>query len=136
MSASTYLRDARLNWMRGTAHPAVPGGGFFVSLHSADPGVTGASELSGNAYARAAIAAATGSWAAPATNGAVRQITNAVAVTWAAASGAWTAATHFGIWDAVSAGNFIRGGALAVTKTVQSGDTATANIGDLILTES
>ena len=36
----------------------------------------------------------------------------------------WTQATHFGLWDAASAGNFLGGAALDTAKTVLSGDTA------------
>lgn len=136
MAASTYTRDHRLNRYRGTASPSVPAN-YYVSLHSADPGLTGASELSGNGYARVAVSAASGSWSAPATNGSVRQITNAAAVTFPAATGSnWSAATHFGVWDASSGGNFERGAALDTARTALVGDTITFAIGQLVLNET
>lgn len=137
MAVSTYLRDQRLAHYRGTQPPAVVT--FYVSLHSADPGLTGASELtSGTApgYARVAVTANTTNWSAPATNGSVRQIANAVAIAFATASGAWPTATHFGLWDASTTGNFYRGNALTASKTVASGDTASFAIGDLVLNET
>lgn len=135
MSVSTYERDNRLKIFRGTAYPAVPAN-HYISLHSGDPGLTGASELSGNNYARVAVAPGTGSWSAPATNGSNREISNSNAITFPTASGDWTAATHFGVWDASTAGNFIRGSALAASKTVQSGDTASFAAGALVLQEN
>lgn len=135
MPISTYLRDARLNHYRGTAFPAVPTN-YYISLHSADPGLTGASELTGSGYARVAVSPATGSWAAPATNGAVREISNAALIVFPTASANWTAATHFGIWDAATVGNFIRGNILGASKTVLSGDHAEFAIGALVLNES
>lgn len=135
MGVSTYERDNRLKVFRGVAYPAVPTN-FYVSLHSADPGLTGASELTGGGYARVAVSPATGSWSAPATNGANREITNAGAVTFPTATGDWLTATHFGVWDASTAGNFVRGDALADSKTVENGDTATIPVGALALREN
>lgn len=136
MAVSTYERDARLNTFRATAYPTNPAN-FYISLHSGDPALTGANELSGNGYARVAVSVASGSWAAPATNGSVRQITNAAAVTFAAATGSdWTSATYFGIWDALTTGNFKRGAALTTAKTVQVGDVASFAIGDLVINET
>lgn len=134
MAVSTYLRDARLAWLRGSTFPAVPAN-FYVSLHSADPGLTGASELSGNGYARVAVATATGSWSAPATNGSNREITNAGVISFPTATADWATATHFGIWDASTSGNFIRGSALSASKTVQLGDVASYAIGSLAIDE-
>jgi hypothetical protein len=134
MSVSTYERDNRLAVFRGTAYTETAN--YYVSLHSADPGLTGASELSGSGYARVAVSAATGSWTAPATNGANREITNAGAITFPTATGDWSTATHFGIWSASSGGNFIRGDAITDPKTVENGDTATIPIGSLALREN
>lgn len=136
MATSTYERDARLNTFRATAYPTNPAN-FYVSLHSADPGATGASELTGNGYARVAVSVAAGSWTAPATNGVVRQITNAAAVAFSAATGAdWVSATYCGIWDALTVGNFKRGSILTVAKTVQVGDVASFAIGDIVIQET
>lgn len=80
---------------------AVTGGttncGAFVSLHSADPGTTGASEITGGGYARQAC-----TWNAASarskTNSSTLAFTTtgAIAVTWAGTSSAVTAGT-FGI---------------------------------------
>src|SRR4051812_24596405 len=85
--------------------------GVYVSLHTGDPGTTGASEVSGGtpAYARKAV-------------------------TWNAASGGSiddsntqvfdvpgsTTVSHFGLWSAASAGTFYGGGALSSGETYVS----------------
>lgn len=136
MSVSTYERDNRLKIFRNTAYPSVPAN-HYISLHSADPGLTGASELSGNGYARVAIAPGTGTWSAPATNGSNREISNSGTITFPTATGSdWTAATYFGVWDASTTGNFIRGAALGASKTVQVGDTASFAAAALVLQEN
>jgi hypothetical protein len=75
----------------------------FASLHSADPGATGATELSGGspAYARKAI-----SWAAAASGAAASSADITFDV------GAGSAVKFVGLWSAVSAGTF-RGGMAA-----------------------
>lgn len=90
--------------------------GVYVSLHSADPGKTGASELSGDGYARelATLAAA-----------ADQATENGSEVAFGPASAEWVAATHFGLWSAVSAGTFIAGAALDAPVTVP-------NLGDAV----
>ena len=50
--------------------------------------------------------------------------TNNGAIAFPQATADWTQATHFGLWDAASAGNFLGGGALTQAKTVLNGDTA------------
>lgn len=78
----------------------------YVSLHTADPGTTGASEATGGtpAYARKAVtfpAATTGS-------------ATATAVTFDIPAGTYT---HFGFWSAATGGTFRGGGAISGTAT-------------------
>lgn len=77
---------------------------LFMSLHTSAPGLTGANEITGNAYVRQSITFAAD------TNGAGAS-SNAPQFP-APAPSNWGTATHFGIWDAVSAGNYIGGDAL------------------------
>jgi hypothetical protein len=84
----------------------------FVSLHTADPGTTGASEATGGGYARQAC-----TWNAASS----RAKTNSTVLTFTTTGS--TANTHFGTSSAVSAGTFGISGALtssvtAVTVTV------------------
>jgi hypothetical protein len=75
----------------------------YLSLHSADPGTTGASEISGGtpAYARKAC-----TWGAAATG----SRTLSAAVTFDVAAG--STVSHFGCWSAATAGTFYGGDAL------------------------
>jgi hypothetical protein len=101
-------------------------GWSYVSLHTADPGTTGASEVTGGTYAR-------------------------VAVTWNAASGgsvsnsgalsinlpASTTASYFGVWAASSAGTYYIGGALSPSVTTgASAGVITIASGSLSVTAS
>lgn len=102
---------------------ALAAAGLFVSLHSADPGKTGASELSGHGYVRA-----------PSTWGAAsaQKITNTGIVSNGVATADWTAATHVGLWSALTSGSFISGAALDAPVTVANLETASFDIGQLI----
>lgn len=96
----------------------------FASLHTADPGTTGASEVAGGspAYARKAI-------------------------TWNASSGgdldnnanptfdvpASTTVAYFGLWSAASGGTFYGGGALAASETYSAQGTYTLADADVTL---
>ena len=88
----------------------------YVSLHSADPGKTGASELTGNGYARKAITFHTA---------ASQHIKNNGAIEFGPATPAdWAEASYFGLWSAVSGGTFVAGAALDAPVTVLALGTA------------
>ena len=87
----------------------VPGTTYYISLHSADVGTTGANEFSGGGYARQAIVFSTAS-------GGVISNTGAISVPNAGS----TAATHFGIWNSASAGTYLGGGTLGSNVTAAS----------------
>jgi hypothetical protein len=111
MSISNYAENTVLDWLlTGTT---------YLSLHSADPGETGANEIAGGSYARQAITFATASSGTKATN---------VASTFAGMPA--VTVTHTCIWSAVSSGNclFISN-ALSPSKTYGAGDTATCASG-------
>lgn len=129
---SNYLEDEILDHIFGGGDYTRPAT-LYVSLHTADPGETGASEASGSGYARKSVTNDATNFPA-ASSGAKA---NGVAVTFAVATGNWSSSanmTHFGIWDALSSGNFIGGGSLSVAKPVLNGDTASFAIGDLDIT--
>jgi hypothetical protein len=90
----------------------------YVSLHTADPGNTGASEVSGSAYARQGPVAFTNAGNNPTV------ASNSAIVTFPVATGAWGTIGWFGIWTAVSGGTFQGSGAVATPKAVGNGDTA------------
>lgn len=101
---STYLKQLDALWIKGTNYPAAPtsGSGLRISLHSADPALTGASEI---AFTR--IAPAT--YGAIATSGILRQLPINQVLTFTS-SPITGSATHWGSWDALTGGNFLRGG--------------------------
>ncbi len=95
----------------------------YVSLHQADPGTTGASEVSGGSYARQAPPAVASSGGTYTSNADV-DFTGMPDTTADDIS-------HAGVWDAVSAGNFLIGAALAAPKVTNSGDTFRIASGNL-----
>lgn len=122
MSISNYLENAILDKvLRNTDFSVATGS--YLSLHTADPGKTGADEVTGGSYARQAIAfdaAVTGS----AGSSASESFTGMPACT----------VTHVGLWDTVTVGSFLWSGALSASKVVNSGDTFQFAAGDVIVT--
>lgn len=82
-----------------------------ISLHTADPGTTGASEVTGGTYARVAT-----TWGAP-TNGSSTGSQTTLNVP------AATTVTHWGLWTAATGGVFHYGGALAAPESFGSAGT-------------
>lgn len=120
MTASNYLGNAILDgFLRGVAI-TVPATDVYVSLHTADPGATGASECTTGtwpAYARqsakqggalsAAFAAASSKYAS-----------NAKQIIFPAYDGTGTVTiTHYALWDAATGGNCLYTGKLVVDPT-------------------
>lgn len=95
----------------------------YVSLHSSSPGTNGANEITaggdGGSYARQACA----TWDSSLPRG------NADYIQWSNTPS--VAVTHYGIWDAVSGGNFLMGGTLAVPRTLFLGESSRFAIGVL-----
>lgn len=83
---------------RNTAVAAVAANSRWISLHTADPGTTGASEVAGSTRAQTTYPAPVGGSSTGSPAG--------VAVP---TGGPYT---HWGSWDASSGGNFSTGGAL------------------------
>lgn len=99
-------------------------GWSFVSLHTADPGTTGASEVSGGSYARVAVAWGTASGGSVSNSG-------AVAINLPAS----TTATYFGLWSASTVGTYYIGGALSPSVTTGgTAGTVTIAAGQLTVT--
>lgn len=101
---------------------------LHVSLHTDNPGETGASELtSTGAYARAAITSTLANWAATqggstASSGTSGQTSNSVAINFPTPTANWGVVTHFAIWDSATGGNPLLYGSLTITKTINQGD--------------
>lgn len=121
MSASNYLENKILDHTLGTTTYTKPT--IYISLHTADPTETGTgTEASGGSYARQ-TAAFNAASAGSATNTALIQFSNMPTGTF----------THFGIWDALTAGNMLYYGPLAASKTTTLGDTLVFNSSTLTI---
>lgn len=114
---------------------------LYVSLHTADPGETGANEISGNNYSRATVASSLANWAGTqsagsttASSGTGGQTSNNGSITFATPSGSWGTVTHFAIWDASTTGNPLLYGQLTIAKTINNGDTVSFSNGTLTVT--
>jgi len=123
MSLSVYARNKLLDAMlRGVDFDPTP---VYISLHTADPGTTGASEVSGGTYARQPVS--TSNWNAAASG----QTSNVSSITFSGIAVS-TIITHVGIWDAVSGGNFLSGGSLTAPRTVLALESDVFTPGSLI----
>ena len=126
MSLSNFAENLLLNWMF-TAGTAARPTAWYVALHTADPGETGASEVlvaTDADYVRKAVtfgASASGANAS----------TSQVSWTVDTASAGYTV-THASIWDAVSAGNCLISGALTSPRTLAALGVLTFEIGEVI----
>lgn len=136
MSASDYTEANILQAsLRGVAYPLPTG--TYVSLHTADPGDTGVSEVSTGAWpgyvrrhAENGAAIGTG-WTAPV--GGISS--NAKQITYPVQDGVSNVTvTHFAVWDALAAGNCIGIGALTASRTLANGDILVFDIGSLVIT--
>jgi hypothetical protein len=103
-------------------------GTAYVSLHTADPGDTGASELSGGAYARQGPVAFTNSGNNPTV------AANTAIVSFPTATTAWGAVSYFGLWTTATGGNYQGSNALTPGKTVSIGDQVRFLAGALTIT--
>lgn len=94
----------------------------FISLHTGNPGTTGADEVTGGSYARQAenFAAASGG-----------ELVNASDLTFSDMPSCTV--TYFGVWSLVSGGTFKGGGPLTVNKPVIATQDALFEAGDLVI---
>jgi hypothetical protein len=98
---------------------------WYLGLFTSAPGeAAGGTELSGDAYARKAIAfTAAGNLA-----------TNSGNVEFDAATGDWGTVTHVAVFDAATSGNMIAYAALGTSKAIGTGDIFRIPTGDFDLT--
>jgi len=99
---------------------------MYVGLSSADPldDASGTSEPPGKGYTRVkTVNASATSWEIASATGVTVQ--NAAIITFPTASALWGTMTHFALFSGGTAGaSVLCSGALTVSKTVESGDTA------------
>ena len=135
MPASTYTGNKLLDLLlRGVAFTAPSR--VFIALHTANPGLTGASDVgiaAWPAFARLDIAqggaVATG-FDAPA----AKKTQNAKQLLFPMMDGAATVnVSHWSIWDALTGGNCLWAGALTYVKALNPTDEIVVHIGELDL---
>ena len=126
MSAmSNYLENEILDHILGTGAYTMPSA-VYVGLSTGSFGDDNSgTELSGSNYSRVS---ATFSAAASGTT------SNSAAIEFAAATGSWGTVSHFGIFDAASAGNLLIHGAFTASKAIETGDILKISAGDLDIT--
>ena len=136
MAFSQYLADEILDWIKGGAFPAALSN-VYVSVHSANPGTAGTSgdvTNTVNGSGRVTVSSAAFTAIASAVGGG-REITNTGVILISSSSVNVSPVTisHFGIWDAATAGNFLASGSLTTPVEIQSGDTVQFNTGALAI---
>lgn len=102
-------RNATAVLNAAVAAALVPGTTYYLSLHTADPGTTGANELSGGTYARQAIVFSTASSGAE-SNTALITVPN----------DGTSAVSYWGVWSASTGGTYETGGVLGSPVTAAS----------------
>ena len=133
MSISNYAEKLLLDYALSTTAVVRPTA-WYVQLHTTDPTDTGTADtpptvISGD-YARKTLGA-TGM--SPAVIGATTTSSNPAVISWTAdATAATYTITYVSIWDAVTAGNMLFSGALALPETVVAGGVITLSIGKLV----
>lgn len=125
MPKSTVSANNALDWQLGGATPTRPTA-RYLSMHTADPGATGASEASGTGYARQVL-----TFGAAASSQAKNS--SATSMTPSAALGVLT---HVAIWDALTGGNMLYSGPLTAAVTHTAGVTLSFAINALTVTEA
>lgn len=127
---TNYTEGQFRDWMSQGTATATPPDPLYVSLHTAAPGESpdGSTEVSATNYNRQDVTAGTG-WNTPNEN----DFANANEITWQEAGELWGDVSHVGLWDdtAANGGNCLAAFALDSTKTIDSGDQAKFNAGNL-----
>jgi len=111
---STAHAHAIMNVLRGTTYTGVTP---YVKLHTGDPGSAGTSNASATTTRMAMTLGAPSAGSSTSST-----------MTWTSWVPASETLTHFSIWDASSAGNFLQSGALTASKSPTAGDTVNLTV--------
>lgn len=138
MGLSTYFLDKFLNHhFKGTNAGTAPTT-LYASIHSADPALTGANEVTGT-YFSGRASYTSSNFSAPATVGNYRQIASTASLNFGTAIAAGSNLPYYGFWDAATGGNFLFGlpfrNSLGITETLSfgNGDTVSRASGNIII---
>ena len=132
MSLSNYGENLLINYLLNTSAVTRPTA-WYVQLHMTDPTDTGTAgtqpAIIANDYDRKTLGATGMTTATTGTN------SNPAEVSWTANAGAATYTfTHISIWDAVTAGNCLFTGAMAIPEQVLANGVLTFSIGKIVAT--
>jgi hypothetical protein len=116
---SSYAANALFNAIGNNTSFAVAT--CYIQLHTADPGASGTTSVATETTRKSVSFGAAASGA----------IANDADITWTSIAGSQDA-THFSLWDASSAGNFLGSGTITAN-AYTAGDTFTIPTGDLDL---
>tara|TARA_R110000803_G_scaffold12397_1_gene35834 strand:- start:2859 stop:3242 length:384 start_codon:yes stop_codon:yes gene_type:complete len=125
MSFTTFLENEVLDHVFRNATYTPPATAYIGLYTTATNAAGGGTEVSGNGYARKAMAFDAS------VSGA---IDNTAAVEFATATGSWGTITHTAVLDAATAGNMLAETALTASKTVASGDVFRFQAGEFDIT--
>lgn len=121
-SKTDYLEDALIGHLfRGTPYTA-PTILYVGLMTTACSDAASGTEVSGGSYVRVGVANNSAQWNA--TSGGNGTTANTNPITFATPSADWGQVSHFGIWDASTAGNQLICNALTTPKTINNGDPA------------
>ncbi|WP_211750242.1 hypothetical protein [Paenibacillus sp. Marseille-Q4541] len=126
---SKWLEMQVLNHtLRGTVY--TPPTSLYIALFTTDPTDAGTgTEVSGAGYARQLI-----TFSAASTSG-VTTSSNAADIFYPVATAAWGTVTHFGIFDAATAGHLLYSGQITPNQPVVASNQLKIDAGTLIITE-
>lgn len=123
-SFSDYLENAVLNHaFRNTALTS-PATVYLAAFTASPSDAGGGTEATGGSYARVAV-----TFNAPVGGVIANQL-----VDFPEATADWGTITHFGIFDASTAGNLLAWAALTTSRSILTGDTLRAKAGDVTVT--
>lgn len=133
MAFSSYLATATLAWIKGTTFPTALSN-IYISIHTADPGLSGTNGDVTSSIAGSRAAVATNTLTAPTSSvGGGLEISNVNAIQLTNNAAAGGLITHFGIWNASTSGNFLGSGVLSSSVDVQVGDIVQFTSGALVI---
>jgi hypothetical protein len=138
MGLSSYFIDKFLNHhFKGTNAGTAPTT-LYASIHSADPALTGANEVTGT-YFSSRASYTSSNFSTPATVGNNRRIVSTASLNFGTSIAAGSNLPFFGFWDASTSGNFLGGfpfrNALGVTELLSfgSGDSVSRASGNIVI---
>lgn len=129
---SNYLETKIVQWLDGTQLPA-PTGSLWVALYSS-PGVVQDNAATNLIGTRVEVSNWTVTTATGPSDSSDASITNAAEIVMTSNSNVAATASHFAVYDAVSAGNLLFHGALSSSVSIAVGDTVKFAANSITLT--